>query len=286
MSSLWFTFKEGLKGFKRARLATTITISSLAIALFLIGIFLVLSLNVNRWIGDFREKIELEVFFESDLTESEGRQITEKIQSIEGIKEVKYISKEEAARRFKKEFGRDIYEVLDYNPLPSSCTVAVKKGYQNSLSVRKIAMKIETIDGVNEVLYQKELMALIDRYINLLYIIATIIGLVLITISIILLYNTIRLTIFARRNIIEIMQLVGATSAFIRRPFIVEGLIQGLIGGLLAGGLLYGTVKLARRIFFPHLIHSVELYASLIIAGILIGVLSSRLSVSRYLQKI
>ncbi len=286
MSSLWFSFKEGLKGFKRARLATTITISSLAFALFLVGIFLVLSLNVNRWIGDFREKIELEVFLNSDLTESEGRQIARKLQSVEGIKEVKYISREEAARRFKKEFGRDIYEVMDYNPLPSSCTVSIKKGYQNSISVRKISNKIESIDGVNEVLYQKELMALVDRYINLLYFIAAIIGLVLVTISVILLYNTIRLTIFARRDIIEIMQLVGATAAFIRRPFIVEGFVQGLIGGLLAGGLLFAAVKLARRLIFPHLLHPVEVYTSLIIAGVLIGVFSSRLSVSRYLQKI
>jgi len=286
MSSLWFTFKEGLKGFKRARLATTITISSLAFALFLVGIFMVLSLNVNRWIGDFREKIELEVFLENDLSETEGRQIAQKLQSIEGIKTVKYISKEEAARRFKKEFGRDIYDVLDYNPLPPSCTVAIKKGYQNSTSVRKISAKIEAIPGVGEVLYQKELMALIDRYINLLYIIAAVIGLVLVIISVILLYNTIRLTIFARRDIIEIMQLVGATRTFIRRPFIVEGFVQGLIGGVVAGGLLFAAVKLARRVFFPHLLHSVEIYAVLVIAGILIGVFSSRLSVSRYLQKI
>ncbi len=286
MSRIGFSIKEGLKGFKRARLATTITISSLAFALLLVGVFLVLSLNVERWIGDFRKKIELEVFLDNDLTESEGRQIAQKIQSVRGVDQVNYITKEKAALRFKKEFGRDIYEVLDYNPLPLSCTVTLKKGYRTGARVAKVSATIQGIAGVSEVIYQKELMALVDRYISLIYLAAVIIGLVLITISIILLYNTIRLTIFARRDTIEIMKLVGATRSFIRRPFIVEGLIQGLIGGLLAGALLYGAVKLTRRILLPHLFHSVEIYAVLVVAGILIGMLASRLSVSRYLRNI
>jgi len=170
--NFWFTLKEGLKGFKRARIATTITITSIAFALLLIGYFIVFSVNVNSLIGDVRSKIELEVFLDPALDEAAGLKIRNQIRGFEGVEIVEYISKEKAAARFEKEFGRNIFDVLEGNPLPATCTVKMKEGFQTTVIMRQVAINIETLDGVDEIVYQRDLLSIIDRYINLIYIIA------------------------------------------------------------------------------------------------------------------
>ncbi|MEJ2055068.1 MAG: permease-like cell division protein FtsX [Calditrichaceae bacterium] len=282
--NIWFSIREGLKGFRRARLATSITITSIAFALLLIGYFAVFIQNVDALIGDFRSRFEIEVFLEPDVNNETGVKVRDQIQSIEGIAAVEYIDKEKAAERFEKEFGRSVYDVLDSNPLPITCTVSLKEDFQNARGIERISGKIRQLKYVDEVLYQGDLLILIDKYINLVYLIAGGIGLVLILIAFILLYNTIRLTIFARSDIIDIMKLVGATSSFIRRPFIVEGFLQGFLGAMLANGLLYLSTSLISKFVYPYIHIQPEPYIILTIFGILIGLLSSRMSVSRYLQ--
>jgi cell division transport system permease protein len=282
--NFWFTIKEGLKGFARARVATTITITSIAFALLLIGYFIVFALNIDSMIGDVRSQIELEVFLEPALSKERSIKIKDTIAKVEGIQTVEYISKEQAAKRFEKEFGRSVFDVLETNPLPATCTVRMKEGFQTSEAISKIISAVNEIKGVDEVVYQKDLLAVIDRYINYIYLIAGSIGVLLAVIAVILLYNTIRLTIFARSDIIEIMKLVGATSKFIRRPFIVEGFMQGLIGSIVAGILLFLSFKVFVKFIYPYAVFDGEIYLFLIFAGVLIGLLSSRLSVSKYLS--
>ncbi len=284
--SFWFTIREGFKGFKRARLATTITITSLAFALLLIGLFILFTLNINQWIGDFRAQIELEVFLEAHLDQEQSIAIKEKIAGLEGINSVNLITKEKAAERFQKEFGRSIYDVLEGNPLPPSCTISLQPGYQTASEANKISLKIAAIAGVDEVVYKRDLLNIIDYYIELVYLVIGAIGLILIIIAVILLNNTIRLTILARKDIIDIMKLVGATEAFIRRPFFVEGFIQGLLGGIAASILLYLSVSLIKEVVYGGIVSSTGVYGVIILTGILIGMISSTLSVSRYLQRL
>ena len=173
--------------------------------------------------------------------------------------------------------------MLDNNPLPITCTVTLKKEFQNTKAIGQISNQIQQIKYVDEIVYQGDLLVLIDQYINLVYLIAGGVGFVLSLIAFILLYNTIRLTIFARSDIIEIMKLVGATSAFIRRPFVVEGFMQGLLGAILANGLLYISIQLISKFIYPYINHQLEPYIVMTVFGVIIGLLSSRLSVSRYL---
>ncbi len=286
MRNFWFSVKEGLLGFKRARLASVITITSLALALLLAGYFILFSINVNRWIGEKRSQMELEVFFENDVSNAKAKALTAQVQKIPGAGSVVYISKKDAAARFEKEFGRNIYDVLDSNPLPPSCRVKLKSGFQTSAAVQKIVLQIGRIEGVSDVVYEKELLRLIDYYVTWIYIILGGFGAILLFIAVILLYNTIRLTIFARRDIIEIMGLTGATASFIKRPFLIEGFVQGLLGALFAGGLLSLSVSAIRRLLFHSLVMQDNLYFILIGAGIVIGMVSSALSLSRYLDRI
>lgn len=286
MRNFWFSLKEGLLGFKRARLASIITVTSLALALLLAAYFVLFSINIKRWIGEKRSKMELEVFFENDLNDRQAQVVTEEIRKISGADRVVYISKKMAAARFEKEFGRNIYDILDSNPLPPSCTVRLKEGYQTSAAVQKIVLQIGRIKGVSDVVYEKKLLRLIDYYVTWIYVILGGFGAILLFISVILLYNTIRLTIYARRDIIEIMSLTGATSSFIKRPFIIEGFLQGLFGALIAGGILYWTVNAIRRLLFHSLVMQDTLYLILIGAGAVIGMVSSAMSLSRYLERI
>lgn len=284
--STWFSIKEGVAGFKRAPLASIVTITSVALALLLLGYFILFSVNINRWIGEKRSKMEMEVFLDDDLDGNSGLRVANEIKKLNGVTAVVFISKADAARRFEKEFGRNIFDILNSNPLPPSCTVKVEPAFQTSSSIQKIELLISKIEGVNDIIYQKELLQLIDKYISIIYLVLGVFGLVLLIIAIILLYNTIRLTIYARRDNIEIMNLVGATKSFIRRPFIIEGFLQGLIGSLLASGLLYGTVLMIQRLFYPALAMHNYIYISLVLSGVLIGMLSSLFSLSKHLDRV
>ncbi len=284
--SLSFALKEGLSGFKRARLASFITITSIGFALLLIGYFLLFSSNIKSWVSQQRARMEMEVFLENSLNAKQGEAIASQIKSLRGVRSVTFISKARAAERFEKEFGRNVFDVLDSNPLPPSVTVRLAPEYQTSGALHKLEQQIGKIDGVDEIVYQRDLLLLMEKYVNWIYLILGGFGLVLLIIAIILLHNTIRLTIFARREIIEIMNLVGATSGFIKRPFIVEGFFQGLIGALIANGLLYLTVRLVRTFLFTGLTIRYEEYFVLAALGVLIGLVSSTLSVSKYLSRI
>jgi len=280
--SIWFSIQEGLRGFSRARMASVISIISLSSALFLIGFFLIFSLNMNQWIGEFRQKIEIEIFLEPYLEEPKIREIEQEIKNFTEVQAVEYVSREKAAKRFQDEFGRSVYEVLEDNPLPPSLVIRLNENFRNAPAVTALSLKIGRLAEVTDVVYQRELLNVIDHYLRLIYISVLGVGLLLLLIALVLIFNTIRLTIAARRDSITIMQLVGATRAMVRRPFIIEGFIQGLISALIAAGLVYLLVRLT-RLFLPVADLRWEIPAIITGLGLLMGMLSSRISVNKYL---
>ncbi len=284
--SLGFSIKEGIKGFGRARMASFITVTSVALALMMIGLFLVLALNIDHWVEQKRKNLEIEVFFDQSLPEAKAQAVTRQIGQWPGVRAVQFVSRQQAAERFKQEFGRDVTEVLGTNPLPASCIIKLKPAYQNAASIRELSAKIKKLNGVTDVIYGQELLNLIDRYVTLIYLIIGGLGLVLLIVAIVLVHNSIRLIIYARREIIEIMKLVGATRAFIRRPFLVEGLLYGLIGGAIADLIIWGVMRISKTWIFSGLIDRIEVYAIILIVGILIGLFSSEVSVNKHLNRL
>ncbi|HHE56080.1 MAG TPA: ABC transporter permease [Caldithrix abyssi] len=282
--SFFFTVKEGIKGLSRARLATFLTITTVTLSLFLIGFFIALFINIDQWLGEKRKNIEVEVFLEPVLEQTKIDQIYSRLKGIEGIERIEFISKELAAERFKKEFGQDVQAVLGTNPLPPSFIIHLKTGFRNASAIRAISKKIEKIDGVTEVVYASGALDLLDRYITIIYLILGGLGLVLIVITVILIHNSIRLIIYARREIIEIMKLVGATRAFIRRPFLVEGFFYGLSGGLLADLFLFAVIYLTKSYLYDRLIMPYPVYGLLLGLGLLVGFVSSQISINKHLN--
>jgi cell division transport system permease protein len=282
--SLFFHISEGIKGLAKARLATILSITSIMLTIILMAIFIIFSLNLNTWINSFREKIEMEVFLQSTILENQIDDLSEKLNIIPGIQTTQFISKEEAAKRFKDEFGQDIFDVLDFNPLPRSFIITLDDTARNLNSIESISASIKNITQVEEIVYQKFLLESIDKYITFILFGAFFIGLLITLIAVALIYNTIRLTIYARKDAIYIMRLVGATQGFIRTPFVIEGMLQGLIASSLACGATYYLVKFVTHFIYPFLIFNNQVYIYLIAFGLIIGILSASLSVAKFLK--
>jgi len=236
---LGYLIKEGMSGFRRAKLSMVAAIFTICISLLLLSFFSILLINANRVIEGLRDKVELEIFLADYLSKEETQALQAQVAALEGVREVRYISKEEAAEIFRQEFGEDINRVLDFNPLPASFKVFLKDGYKNVAGAEQVYSAVKTMNGVEEVIYRKSLLEMLDQRAQTFLWLMLGIGVFIAVSAIFLVANTIRLAIYAKRKIIQTMKLIGATRMFIRIPFILEGLLQGLIGGVLATGIVF-----------------------------------------------
>jgi len=282
--NFWFSIKEGIKGFRRARLSAFLTFSSLVLSLFLLSVFVLLAQNLGKWVEGLRGQTEVEAFLKPATSILQAKTVRKNIYQIPGVQQATYISKEEAAKRFIQEFGRDIYEIYGSNPLPTSIKISFKSTFQENTKINHIIEQIKKMPLVDDVAYEAGLLALLDRYVTLIYLLGSSFLLVLFVVTTIMLHNTIRLTIFARKDIIEIMKLVGATKKFIKRPFIIEGVLQGAMGALAASVLLYGLIEAVKLSIFPAIYYSPDIFYGINVVGILLGFFSSRFSVLKYLD--
>jgi cell division transport system permease protein len=282
-----YIFREGFSGFRRAKLSMLAAITTICISLLLLGSFSILVLNANSVIQALREKVEMEAFLADYLSPIETSIVRDSIASLEGVREVQYISKERAAAIFKEEFGEDIKRVLDFNPLPASVKIYLKDGYKNARAAEKIYTAVKQIKGVDDVIYRKTLLEMLDRRATTFLWLVFGIGIFITISSIFLVANTIRLAIYAKRKIVQTMKLIGATKAFIRGPFILEGLIQGFIGGCAAAGILFLVFEYLARWTSSELADFVRVqplyYAVVIAVGCVLGFLGSAISIRRFI---
>lgn len=287
--ALFYTVKEGFSGFKRARLSSVITIFTMTISLLLLGLFAIIYRNTNQIIQSFRDKVEMETFLSVEIDSVETERIRADLLNVSGVASAAYISKEEAARIFKKEFGEDINAVLDFNPLPASFKVRLTPEYKNSDSAKAVYEALTKVPGVDDVVYRKALLEILDRRVKVFIGASAAIGATLLIATIFLISNTIRLTIYAKRKMINTMKLVGATRQFIRMPFLIEGMLHGLVGGLLSAGLIWSIVYVAKNFISAELseffLVEFYFYGIMIASGILLGLLGSSWSVKRFISE-
>ena len=281
---MFYSLKEGFSGLLRTKVSTTIATSVICLSLIVIGVFLIFISNTKRLVDSIQERIALEVFIDNSFDAEKIEKLRQQLSEIEGIKKIVYVSKEEAAEFFKQQFGQDIFEISEENPLPASFQVMLMESFLSSANARKIVDLIQEMDGVDEVLFRQELMYLLEKYLNFFFIISLSIGGLLVLGSIMLVSNTIKLVILSRIKIIETMKLVGATRGFIRRPLIVEGILQGLIGSILAVAFFYASMKIV-DLEIPKLIAiDREIFGIIFVLGIALGILGSLLAIQRFLK--
>lgn len=283
-----YVIREGFSGFKRAKLSTTISILTVCISLLLLGIFAIIFANLHKVADALKREVQIEVFLLDDITETQRSRMNDQIRALPGVADVAFISKDDAANIFKEQFGEDIFSVLDFNPLPASFRISLKPEYVHTDSVAAIAAFAEELEGTESVQYRQTLLTMLTDRIQTVIAVSVGVGILLAISAIFLVSNTIRLTIYAKRKLIQTMKLVGATKGFIRKPFLLEGFVQGVCGGIAAIVLIYIILYFIRKNVSEHLFalgdYEIYFYAAVLVTGSILGLLGSAVSIRRFLK--
>lgn len=287
-----YVIREAFISLKRNNWMTAASIGTVTVSLFILGLFLIILLNLNRMAFNIESQVQISVYLSDEMTGTATKNLQEEIESMQGIKTVTFVGKAEALSRFKERLGDQqfLLEALgDANPLPNSFEVTVN----DPAMVKTAAEVIGKKNGVEDAKYGQDVIEHLFDITRIIRICGVGILLVLALSALFIISNTIRLTVFARRREILIMKYVGATDWFIRWPFLIEGMAMGLFGGLLAALILnsaYGmvTAKIYSMLaFFPLIPAYPFLYyisIVLLISGMLIGALGSAFSLKRFLK--
>ena len=289
MDKFSFLIAEGFKNIFRHKLTSFATIFSVFLTLSIVGFLILANQNTNKIIEYLRAKYKIEVFFKEGFTDDELNNAINQIGSIKGVRSTTLISKKDAEKIFKSQFGEDIFDLVGFNPLPASCVVNVEKDGIEKLEIMPIIKRLEMLPVVDEIKYQSGLISRIESYYERFSQIAILCFVLSLAISIFVISNTIRLTIFSRKNLIESFQLIGATRSFVRFPFIVEGLFHGFFGSMLSAIALYFLIDYGNTViddiisfkinFDPYL-----LSATLVFIGIMISTIGSIRATSKYIK--
>jgi len=286
-----FYFREALLSFRRSTLMATAAILSTTTILIIVGVFLLISVNSNLFLKNIESQLEIIVYLEDNISTAELNNLKNNFTSIDGIKEIKFVSKEEAYQRLLKSLGeqKDILSAIEVNPLPASFEIQAK----DPKMIKQIANQIAEFKKVEEVEYGQETA---ERLLSFTYIFrraGMLILALLVFASILIISSIIKITVYARRNEIEIMSLVGATSWFIKWPFIIEGFLQGFISAILSIIILYNlyffAINKVHQVipFLPLVVDNMDLLPigiAIVLLGSFVGILGSMFSVGKYLD--
>ncbi len=277
--------------FRFASSSTTVVIS-LALVLFMLGLAGWAMLNFRNLTNTLKEEFGFQVIINEKATEANIQTLRKELDASLFVKEAEYIAKEVAAEEMKKELGEDFVEFLGDNPLEPSINVKLNSTYVNNDSLEWIKSEIQSMAGgktVKEINYHKLLFEEMDKNSRDIGLILLVLSALLSFVAIGLINNTIRLSIYSKRYLLRTMYLVGATRAFIRRPFIIKAVRQGVVAGIFACLLIGGFIIVLVKIF-PVLLFNqnqnqlLALMFSIILLGVLISSLSAGLAIKRYLN--
>ncbi len=259
-------------------------------ALVLVGVFGVVGYKASVVSDMLREQAsQMEVFIQQDATGQVQEALHARIQTVPGVAQTEFVSQEEAAEIFRREFGEGAGAFEDPTFLPASIKIEMKPSHAHPDSMSQMADVIEQWRGADDVVLNQDLLVRVAQNRRLINTIGVTLGSVVVLAAIFLVANTIRLTIYARRLLIRTMKLVGATDRFVRRPFLVEGMVHGLLGGTVAGGVVWGLYRgVLLQIDQAPLSLRAELilFGALIGGGLLLGWVGSYFAARRFIQKI
>lgn len=291
-STKWYYIKETLTSFKRNSLMTIASISTVALSLLVLGMFLTMVLNVNNLAHQLESQVQVTVYMQDTATPDQLKQVDKVLKSTEGIVKVKPVTKQQALQEFKSRLG-DQQKLLDAlgqdNPFPASFEIQVDAPER----IPGLVPQLQQLPGVETAKFGQEVVTHLFQLTRVLRIGGVLLIALLAVATLFIISNTIRITVFARRREVNIMKYVGATDWFIRWPFLLEGMLMGLIGAAIADLALYqGYNAILARIyatlaFFPMLPTWPTmgyLCAVLVIVGTLIGALGSSISLRKFLD--
>jgi cell division transport system permease protein len=271
------------------------SITIICLSFLILGIFLSLSNNLQYSAQRLSRDMAVVLYLEKDFSQQEAAQIEQKLENSPLVTEIQRISSEQALVRFQENFPelRGIIDNIKVNPFPSSFEISIKKNLP-SREIQGFLQEMRSFKGIDEVQFNREWLEKMQSVSRLVKAVGAFLGGILILASFFIISNVIKLNVFARKEEIEILRLVGATNTFIRIPFLLEGITLGILGGLLSLLLLLGLIKifplyvgssmgvLQEIVAFRYLTLSQSLF--LIIGGAVIGCLGSLSSLARFLR--
>lgn len=287
-----YFIQEVFLSLKRNNWMSAASIGTVAVSLFVLGVFLILVLNMNRLASSLESQVQISVYLADDLKKADRDDLAFDIKNMQGIESIKFVSRDEAKERLAQRLGDQKY-LLDalgeQNPLPDAFELTVKQPDM----VETAAKAIEKMPGVEAAKYGQDVVENLFAITRLMRIFGVALMLLLAGATLFIISNTIRLTVFARRKEIAIMKYVGATDWFIRWPFLLEGIVLGFVGGIIAALVLRSFYAvMAAKIydtlaFFPLMpqypfMNYVAI--AIIFSGMAIGAIGSTISLKRFLK--
>ena len=262
---------------------------STTLVLLLLGLVVVFVLAAHNLSIYVRENINLSVLISDDMKEADILKLQKRLDKEPFVKQTEYISKKQALKEQTEAMGTDPEEFLGYNPFTASIEIKLHSDYANSDSIAKIEKLIKKNTNIQEVLYQRELIDLVNENIRNISLVLLTLAVVLTLISFALINNTIRLAIYSKRFLIHTMKLVGASWGFIRRPFLRRNIWSGVLAGIMADAILMGAAYWLVS-YEPELIRVITpevmllVSGSVLVFGIIITFLCAYLSINKYLR--
>ena len=282
-NTLYF-FKEALRGFYQAKLMTFVSVVTIGFALFFMGTFAVAYFNIKTWLKEASNRVEV-VAFVKDAVAADSAGISEivsRVKACSQVAQVTFIDKKEAWKRFQDAYGTRMLDAVEGNPFPASIEISLASHAQSISATAELQKELEEIPGIEDIQVSQQWLRLLQRFKAYFFVVSICLVLVLVFALHFMIANTIKLTIYARKELVHNMHFVGATDLYIKMPFILEGVVQGLVGAMLAACALY----LVRVSLFPSFhIYWGQWYSILIIfpVGALFGCIGSMSAVRKFL---
>jgi cell division transport system permease protein len=278
-------WREALLAFRRAPVLSLLSVTTIAFSLFAFGLFGLVALNIRTALSQVEERVEIRAFIIDGTTAEVTGAALGDIGGFPEVASAKVVSPEQALERARRELG-EFSDVFEAGILPASIDVRLKEGFRDPATVKAVAERIRHYEFVDDVRFGEEWVQKLYRIRNLATLAGTALGLTFAAVAVIIIGSTIRMAVLARAREISIMRLVGATDGFVRSPFLIEGALKGMLGGLLALLLTWATTSLIGKFVFSAQFFDAKLAVAGVVAGALIGLLGSAVSVGRHLKAV
>jgi len=262
---------------------------SMSLVLFLIGLVSLLLFVAHDMSVYVRENINLSIILDDTADKSETNRVENFLNSAGYAKEIAFISKEDALKEHIAALGDDPQDFLGYNPLKASLEVKLKAAFANPDSVKMIETKLKTFGAIERVTYQKDLIGLVNDNVKKISLVLLGLALVLLIVAVALINNTVRLSIYSNRFLINTMQMVGATNWFIRKPYIRQSVMNGLVAAIIAILILglvvyYILYEFGLSGLSVNTLSAIWVSVIVLLSGIVLMGISTYLSIGRYLK--
>lgn len=281
-----YTLREAFAALRRAPVLTGLSAMMVALALFVVGLFGLVAHNLRVALATVEQRVEVVAYLRDGTPSAAVEEARRQLEALDAVEEVRYVSKDEALRIARTDLPEiaEISSDLEVNPFPASLEVRLASGSRSNETVRSVADDVAVLPFVEDVRYGREWVERLFTIRRIGAVTAGILGGAFALVATLIIGTAIRIAIFARRDEIEIMRLVGATHGFIRRPFLVEGALTGLVGGLLAVGMTWISYWTVDRYLFEIEWIPAEWLLAGIAGGAAFGAIASGLAVRRHLS--